>query len=463
VLARFGSSNGAGKLRHFGHGMPIGVCSQAGRRHHRRKEEIAGRSWNRNSFASKDKGDDKVEINIDLEEIKQKAGDAVAAAKNALQTSLHHAEQASRSFVQEGAQAWKELGSSVAVQNDKRIVIAVRCSTIEFAGCALLWIIFSVILAQFLLVLAKRFQWGWEESFNWPRLSQVRDRSLGGKEVVVSKGIKLWESRPVQKPANKETRGLGPLDSVIANPHSEKELHQLRNNKVTPKLKNVQGGGQLPVWWLASDPSPSMHPEVIMQAQRDTRILLHDMMEKRINGIDFAEEDICKLQQLCRDSGAKVSFDIANTRDSFYRSAIQVVLNACSSTGSLSLEFGNEEPTSFIAGLANNIGLSAEKAATMVIAAMAARTRAGFLQAWALHMQGKPREADEELQKLVRMHATFSSNPNSAEMELVARGLSYLGVEERRELLIRYTAIGGSQTESIAREALGLQLTMDRS
>jgi hypothetical protein len=81
----------------------------------------------------------------------------------------------------------------------------------------------------------------------------------------------------------------------------------------------------------------------------------------------------------------------------------------------------------------------------------------------ALHMQGKPREADEELQKLVCMHATFSSKPNSAEMELVARGLSYLGAEERRELLIRYTAVGGSQTESIAREALGLQLTMDRS
>jgi hypothetical protein len=100
VLARFGSSNGAGKLRNFGHGTPLGVCSQAGRRHHRRKGEIAGRSWNRNSFASKDRGDDKVEINIDLEEIKQKAGDAVAAAKNALQTSFHHAEQVSMlSFV----------------------------------------------------------------------------------------------------------------------------------------------------------------------------------------------------------------------------------------------------------------------------------------------------------------------------------------------------------------------------
>jgi hypothetical protein len=56
--------------------------------------------------------------------------------------------------------------------------------------------------------------------------------------------------------------------------------------------------------------------------------------------------------------------------------------SSCCSIGSLSLEFGSEEPTHFIAGLANNIGLGAERAATMVIAAVAARTRAGFLQAW---------------------------------------------------------------------------------
>jgi len=37
-----------------------------------------------------------------------------------------------------------------------------------------------------------------------------------------------------------------------------------------------------------------------------------------------------QMRQLCRDSGARVNFDTANTRDSFYRSAIQVVLNACS-------------------------------------------------------------------------------------------------------------------------------------
>jgi hypothetical protein len=37
----------------------------------------------------------------------------------------------------------------------------------------------------------------------------------------------------------------------------------------------------------------------------------------------------------------------------------------------------------------------------------------------ALHMQGKLREADEELQKLVHMHATFSPDPNSVSLLLL--------------------------------------------
>jgi len=45
-------------------------------------------------------------------------------------------------------------------------------------------------------------------------------------------------------------------------------------------------------------------------------------------------------------------------------------------------EFPNEGVGKFIAGLAGNIGLDAERAATIVVAAVAARTRATFLQAW---------------------------------------------------------------------------------
>eukprot|EP01018_Ginkgo_biloba_P031649 Gb_22828 [translate_table: standard] len=75
---------------------------------------------------------------------------------------------------------------------------------------------------------------------------------------------------------------------------------------------------------------------------------------------------------------------MANVRDSFYRAAIGFVLAACSSfTGGSSLaQISGEEATRFIAGLAGNIGIKADRAATMVNAAVAAQTRSTFLQAW---------------------------------------------------------------------------------
>lgn len=44
------------------------------------------------------------------------------------------------------------------------------------------------------------------------------------------------------------------------------------------------------------------------------------------------------------------------------------------------------------------------------------------------------------------------------EMELVGTSLAYFGIEERKELLNMYVDAGGSETESIAREALGLPI-----
>lgn len=41
-----------------------------------------------------------------------------------------------------------------------------------------------------------------------------------------------------------------------------------------------------------------------------------------------------------------------------------------------------EDPRQFLAGLAGNIGLETTRAARIVTAAVAARTRSGFLQAW---------------------------------------------------------------------------------
>ena len=46
------------------------------------------------------------------------------------------------------------------------------------------------------------------------------------------------------------------------------------------------------------------------------------------------------------------------------------------------VEIMDEKPAEFLAGLAENISLEAERAAVMVNAAVAARTRSTFLQAW---------------------------------------------------------------------------------
>lgn len=178
--------------------------------------------------------------------------------------------QAGANFVKEGKQAWKELRSSVAVQNDKRVIIAVRRSTIEFAGRTLLWTTLTIVFARVLLSWAKRFRWGWEEGFGWNRT--VRDRSLGGKEVVVKKGIKLWEGGPTKKAFRKTAQGLSPLDAVKVDTRSEKELHRLRASGEPKKGKKE---ARLPPWWSGPELAPALPSEVTANAQKQANSLLH--------------------------------------------------------------------------------------------------------------------------------------------------------------------------------------------
>lgn len=181
--------------------------------------------------------------------------------------------QAGANFVQEGKQAWNELRSSVAVQNDKRVVIAVRRSTIEFAGRTLIWTVLTIVFARVFLTWAKRFRWGWDEGFSWPRT--VRDRSLGGKEVVVKKGIKLWEGGPVKKAYRKTAQGLSPLDSVKTDTRSEKELNRLKVSSEPLTFKKVQRESRIPHWWSAPEQEPTLPPEIITNAQKEANTLLH--------------------------------------------------------------------------------------------------------------------------------------------------------------------------------------------
>ncbi|KAF7837141.1 PTI1-like tyrosine-protein kinase 3 [Senna tora] len=108
-------------------------------------------------------------------------------------------------------------------------------------------------------------------------------------------------------------------------------------------------------------------------------------------------------------------------------------------------------------GFAENIGLESSRAATIVSAAVAARTRSCLLQAWALEVQGKHVEAKLELSKICLLLRIFPPEESSPEMEMVARGLEkHLKLEQRKHLMDVFAQVCGEDSHKIAREALGL-------
>jgi hypothetical protein len=182
-------------------------------------------------------------------------------------------------------------------------------------------------------------------------------------------------------------------------------------------------------------------------------------MDNRVNGRDIMEDDIIQLRRICRTSGVRVSIDTTNTRDSFYRASVDFVLNVCSRapSHSTSVQIDGEDAQQFVAGLAENIGLENIRAAIIVSAAVAARTRSRFLQAWALEMQGKHAEAKSELSKICPILQIFPPEESSPEMEMVARGLEkQLNLEQRLFLLNMLIGVCGEESHRTATEALGL-------
>ncbi|BBN05681.1 hypothetical protein MPTK1_3g15130 [Marchantia polymorpha subsp. ruderalis] len=438
------------------------ISSQAGRRHHRRRDMGFGapqikpkenENVDRVSYSRRDRGsDDKLVITLDMEELKQRAADRVLVAKRAAQRSVDKVVRVGKDFADEGVEAWRELRNSVRVQKDRRVVIAVKRSTINFAGKVLLWSVLGTVFVKFLIYAMREYRWGWDDSSR-PRRA-VRDRSLGGREVALGSGFKARERISGSRNTS-STRVFNPLDGIESS-RSEKVLRSKRDRGTVTKT------ARLPGWWPASFMPPS--PSIItrQKAEEKAHSLLQGIMQKRLIGYDFAFEDMIELRQLCKTAGMKVKFDTPNTRDTFYRAAINYVLLACcSDTGDASIsDFGSEDGVSFIAGLASNIGLEDDRAATMVNAAVAARTRAGFLQVRALQLQEKFREADEELVKIIRMHSYFQPDSDSPEMELVARGIeSQFNTEGKVELLKAYEKMGGNKTMRVAEEALGLHLS----
>ncbi|XP_047318717.1 uncharacterized protein LOC124922037 isoform X2 [Impatiens glandulifera] len=373
---------------------------------------------------------EKFQMTIDVEDLSNKASISFQKLLNpSLSITLDQ-------LIESGKEALEDLQTLVTFDSDRRIVVSCRPSTVEFMvilsiGCFLSVFAFKVFLKLGLGVL-RRFK-----SRSSDEVIVRRDRSLGGREVVVAR----------------RNDDFSILQSVSTD-------SEVKSKNLVRKRK----ARELPNWWPVSLPPPIMldhQDEYQILANRFIRAIL----DRRIHGKDISEDDMIQFRRLCRTSGAKVSIDTSHSRDSFYRASVEFVLNICcrsethysTESKSTRIYIDGEPAQQFIAGLADNLQLEHTRAARIVCAAVAAQTRLCFLQAWALEMQGKHSDALSELSKICTLHQVFPPEESSPEMEMVARGIEkQLKLEQRKWLMDMLTGVCVVGSHRSAAEALGL-------
>ncbi|KAF9679119.1 hypothetical protein SADUNF_Sadunf07G0106900 [Salix dunnii] len=348
-------------------------------------------------------------------------------------------------FLSLGQEAVDDLKTLVSLDENNRVVFSCQKSTLQFVGTVLLsgFLLLSSIRVLFKLVLGFKRKFGTGKN---PNFVVRRDRSLGGKEVIVAVNDQQREGSKRPKRLSNPVEIPGLVDGLGF------ERGDWRRYRVGNQQK-------LPKWWLDSG---SFSGRVVglnqEEYQREANRLIRGN-GKTMYILWVSIDVMLQLRRICRTSGVKASFNTTNTRDAFYRASIDVVLNVCSSAPSYStsLEIDGEDPRHFIAGLAGNIGLESIRAARMVSAAVASRTRSCFLQAWALEVQGKHSEAVYELSKICLVLQTFPPEESSPEMEMVARGLARnLKVEQRELLMNMFIGVCSEESQRSAADALGL-------
>ncbi|KAG9447114.1 hypothetical protein H6P81_013242 [Aristolochia fimbriata] len=377
-----------------------------------------------------EKSDEKVEMVIDLDDIASRASRSVNIFVKSANRRLN-------TFVSSGAEVLTDLQSLVTINPNGRIVIACRRTSLHFMGNFLIGSFVFFYVMRFLVKVGLRSGIG----FGGIDLVRRRDRSLGGREVIVGK--KFIRKR-VSVPIDYSSASGGTMPTVPG-----AETHKLTLKKET-----------LPDWWphsVRSHVVTTGSPELRREANR----LIRAIMDNRMSGKDFTEDDIVQLRHICKSSGTNVSFDTTNSRDSFYRASVEFILDICRRSRPDTMQVDGEGPREFLSGLADNIGLENTRAATIISAVVAASTRSAFLQAWAYEVQGKRPEALNLLSNMCNIHLMFPPEENSPEMEMVAYGLAkHLKVEQKEHLFKLLGKVCDGPTPRSLEEALGLMLPL---
>lgn len=133
-------------------------------------------------------------------------------------------------FVAAGDKAWSDLRSLVTVDRQGRVVIACRRSTLGFLAGFAVWSFVVVVGVRVLVGLLSGWRLGiGTVGWDWVRR---RDRSLGGREMVVGKMLKWGRSGKGD---------VNPLSSVGGGSVSSKSV--VKRSALTERSR------KLPDWW----------------------------------------------------------------------------------------------------------------------------------------------------------------------------------------------------------------------
>ncbi|XP_050915023.1 uncharacterized protein LOC127129975 [Lathyrus oleraceus] len=168
-----------------------------------------------------------------------------------------------RQFVSSGEAAYRDLQTLFTLDENHRVVVSCRPSTIHFVGtsAALTLVAFSIF--RVLIELVSRLA-PWRRNASGYGKSMVRrDRSLGGKKVVVGLGSRSGVTAPIKR--------------------------SLKNNKVAVQRK-------FPKWWpIVNNPNHSDFDFDLNEQEeyrRDAYRLVRAIIDSRMAAKDISEGDI---------------------------------------------------------------------------------------------------------------------------------------------------------------------------
>ncbi|KAK6122892.1 hypothetical protein DH2020_043358 [Rehmannia glutinosa] len=348
--------------------------------------------------------------------------------------TLHQLETKLNQFVDYGREALDDLRTVVSVDgNNGRVLISCRRSTVEF--------FLALFLSSFVVLIAFRGLFKVRKN-GGEALIYKRDRSLGGREVVVGKSETNWSS----------SRKSTPLSSDNSNYY-----YQKKNNRT--RTLGRRRKEELPQWWpqvVNWDSQETVNKE---EYQRMANQLIRAIMDRKMSGQDISTNDIVQLsmarrrwslrliasqarrftqacaqaqsaqapglRHLCKTYGVRTFINTANARDSLYRVSVNFVLDYCEryisiSNDSTSIQINGEDVRSSLLGLLITLDLRALMPQEWYLQlSLLAHGQKSFRLGCALEVQNKHAEALAELFKVCLIHRIFPPEENSVRLCLL--------------------------------------------